>query len=94
MMQSERITFLTTPTAKAAITARAAAQGVSLGEYIRRKVEDVDGSPEEEAELAALVGQVNEAMPKMNQSIDEMIETLRRTRQGMRETIDELDSRQ
>jgi hypothetical protein len=54
---------------------------------------DDDGSPEEEAELAALVGQVNEAMPKMNQSIDAMIETLRRTRQGLRETLDELDSR-
>ena len=59
-MQTERVTFLTTSEGKAAIAARAAARGISLGEYIRRKVEEEDEpTPEQEAELAALVAQVN-----------------------------------
>ena len=93
-MQTERVTFLTTPQGKAAIAARAAAQGVSIGEYIRRKVEDDEGlTPEQEEELALLVEQVNEAIPKMNESIDSMIETLRKTRQGIRETLDQMSTR-
>ncbi len=84
-MQTERITFLTTPQNKAAIAARAAARGISTGEYIRRKVDDEDEepTPEEEAELAALVEQVNEAIPKMNESLDHMIATLRDTHKEM-----------
>ncbi len=91
-MQTERVTFLTTPQAKASLAARAAAQGVSIGEYIRRKVEDdEDMTPEQEAELAMLVEQVNEAMPKMNASIDAMIDTLRRTNAGIKRTLSCMD---
>ncbi len=80
-MQTERITFLTTPQNKAAIAARAAARGISTGEYIRRKIDDDDDepTPEEEAELAALVEQVNIAIPKMAASMDRMIATLEST---------------
>lgn len=83
-MQTERITFLTTPIAKAALASRAAAKGVSVGEYIRRKVEEEDGddlSARDEAELALLVAQVNDAMPKMEASLGEMSEMLRETHQ-------------
>ena len=72
-MQTERVTFLTTRKGKSAIAARAAAQGISVGEYIRRKVEDDDElTPAQEAELAMVVEQVNEAMPKMNAALDEI----------------------
>jgi hypothetical protein len=88
-MQTERVTFLTTPSAKAALCSRAAAQGLSVGEYIRRKVEeDDDLTPEQEAELRVLIDAVNEAVPKMNASIDDMIETLRRTREDMDKLLD------
>ena len=87
-MQSERVTFLTTPQVKAALTARAAARGVSVGEYIRRKVEDEDElTPEQEAELGALVAQVNEAVPKMNASIDAIVSTLRETSKSIRHSL-------
>ena len=72
-MQTERVTFLTTRKAKAAIAARAAARGISVGEYIRQKVEDEDDlTPEQEAELAMLVEQANETMPKMIAALDQI----------------------
>jgi hypothetical protein len=72
-MQTERVTFLTTPRIKAALAERAAALGISTGEYIRRKVEDdEDLTPVQEAELAALVDQVNEAVPRMTEALDRM----------------------
>lgn len=83
-MQTERVTFLTTPSAKAALCSRAAAQGLSVGEYIRRKVEgEDDATAQEEAELAALVAQVNEAIPKMEAALDEMSQTMRSTHEDV-----------
>lgn len=79
-MQTERVTFLTSRTGKAALAKRAAAQSVSMGEYVRRKVEDEDElTAEQEAELAALVAQANEAIPKMQASIDRILQTMDRT---------------
>ncbi len=76
-MQTERVTYLTTPARKAGLARRAAAQGISMGEYLRRKAEDEDElTSEEEAALAALVAEVNEATPKMLASIDRMIERM------------------
>ena len=80
-MQTERITILMTPDRKALVASRAAAQGISMGEYLRRKVEsDEDNlTPEQEAELAELVRQANIAIPEMAASLDQMSESLRRT---------------
>ena len=76
-MQTERVTFLMSPARKAAVAARAASHGISLGEYVRRKVEDDDDlTPEQEAELAVLVAEANAAIPKMRDSMDRMIATL------------------
>ena len=76
-MQTERVTYLTTPTRKALLAQRAAAQGISMGEYLRRRAEDPDElTTDEEAALAALVAEVNEATPKMLASIDRMIERM------------------
>ena len=76
-MQTERVTYLTTPARKALLARRAAAQGISMGEYLRRKAEDEDElTTDEEAALAALVAEVNEAVPKMLASIDRMIERM------------------
>ena len=53
----------------------------SVGNVVREATARYIGLPtaDEEAELAALVEQVNEAIPKMNASIDSMIETLRKS---------------
>lgn len=76
-MQTERVTFLTSRTGKAALARRAAAQGVSMGEYVRRRVEDDDElTAEQEAELAALVAEANAVIPKMQASLDRSIAIL------------------
>ena len=91
-MQTERVTFLTTPAHKAGLARRAAAQGISLGEYVRRKTdEDNDLTPEQEAEFALLIAQVNEAVPQMAESLDQMIETVRLTRKSISDTLEQLD---
>ena len=87
-MRTERVTFLASPKFKASLTARATALGISTGEYIRRKVEDEDDlTPQQEAELAALVAEVNRALPEMTASMDTMIETLRTTREKIDESV-------
>ena len=92
-MQTERVTILMTPAKKAELAARAAAQHMSIGQYVRRKVEDDDDlTPEQEAELAVLVAQANEAIPKMADSLDRMIETVRTTSENIRRTLDSLST--
>ncbi|MBC3942833.1 hypothetical protein [Sphingomonas albertensis] len=77
-MQTERVTFLTTPDHKAALDAFASSNGQSVGHVLREASSQYIGKPtaDEEAELAVLVQQVNEAIPKMNASIDSMIATM------------------
>lgn len=93
-MQTERVTILMTPAKKAQLAARAAARHMSVGQYIRGKVEDEDDlTPEQEAELAALVQQVNEAMPNMVASLDDMSQTLRETNADVDRMLREMGAR-
>jgi signal transduction protein with GAF and PtsI domain len=71
-MHSERVTYLATADQKAALEAFAKARGESVGNVVREATAHYIGKPTEaeEAELAALVEQVNEAVPKMQASID------------------------
>lgn len=82
-MQTERVTYLTSAEQKAALEAFAKARGESVGNVVREATLRYMAQPrdesEEEAELAALVAQVNEAIPKMNASLDQMSETLRKS---------------
>jgi signal transduction protein with GAF and PtsI domain len=80
-MQTERVTFLTTPDHKAALDAFATSNGMSVGHVVREATSQfiAQPTPEEEAELRALIDQVNDAVPKMNASIGRMLETLDRT---------------
>ena len=77
-MQTERVTFLTTPDHKAALDAFAASNGKSVGHVVREATVQYLARPEtvEDAELAAIVAEANEAIPKMAASIDHMIATL------------------
>ncbi len=71
-MQTERVTFLTNPDHKAEIDAFASSNGQSVGHVLREASSQYIGQPtaDEEAEIAVLVQKVNEAIPKMNESID------------------------
>ena len=88
-MQTERVTILMTADRKALVASRAAARGISMGEYLRRKVEDDDDelTPEQEAELAELVRQANIAIPAMAESFDRMSEMLRKTSSDIDRTL-------
>lgn len=79
-MQTERVTFLTTPDHKAALDAFAATSGMSTGHVVREATSRyiVEGSQNEEAELAVLVRELNEAVPRMRADIDEAIESIKR----------------
>ena len=79
-MRSARVTVLMSPDEKAEMEANAARLGVSSGEYVRLAVDNFDRpTAAEEAELAALVEEVNRAIPKMRASLDRMSKTLRKT---------------
>ncbi|WP_315761092.1 hypothetical protein [Sphingomonas sp. Y38-1Y] len=77
-MQTERVTFLTTPAHKAALDAFAASQGKSIGHVVREATSEFisQPSPDDEAAFAALVSEVNLAVPKISASIERMIATL------------------
>ena len=79
-MQTERMTILVDPGYKANVVRRAALRGVSTSEHVRNALDSFgENSGDEEAELAALVVQVNEAVPKMQASIENMIATMDKT---------------
>ena len=93
-MQTERVTILMTAASKARLAERAAARQMSIGQYVRRRVEDEDDlTPAQEAELAMLVAQANHAIPEMTASLDRMIDTVRDTREDIRRTLAALSSR-
>jgi len=60
-VKSERVTILTTPDFKQFLNAEAAAQGVSVSELVRERCMASPASNEDEAILAAMVGQVNKS---------------------------------
>ncbi len=77
-MQTERVTFLTTPDHKAALDAFARESGMSVGHVVREATSQFMSrpAPDEEARLAALVEEANTAIPKMAASLDHMIARL------------------
>lgn len=78
-MRTARTTVLMTPDEKKAVEKRAASMGVSSSEYIRLAVDNYENvSPEEEAELAALVAEANIAIPKMAAALERSCERLER----------------
>jgi hypothetical protein len=87
-MRTARVTVLMSPSEKAEMEAKAASLGMSSGEYVRLAVDNFDKlSAAEEAELAALVEEVNQAIPKMAASLDRMSQTMRETHEEIDRTL-------
>ena len=88
-MQTARVTFLTTPDNKAALDAYAARTGHSVGHVLREASSRymAEGTAGEGADLAALVDEVNLAMPRMAAAIDRMIQTLDATHDEVDRTL-------
>ncbi|TCP37063.1 hypothetical protein [Sphingomonas sp. BK235] len=79
-MQTERVTFLTTPDHKAALDAFARAKGMSVGHVVReatsRYLLEVEMTEEEQA--AFLLRELSEAVPRMRADIDAAIASIDR----------------
>ncbi len=86
-MQTERVTFLTSPEHKAALDSYAASSGQSVGNVVREATSLFIGKESEraeEAELAALIVQLAKAVPEMRAS-------LKRTTRMLDDTSREVD---
>jgi hypothetical protein len=77
-MQTERVTYLTSNRGKALLARKASAMGVSMGEYLRRRVEDEEDelTPGQDAELKALIAEMNVALPKIQAALDQSSQVL------------------
>ena len=87
-MQTERVTFLTSPDHKAALDAFAAKNGQSVGQVVREATSRyLAQGDDEEAELAALVAEANRAIPQMRDALDGMIAKLQATNAKVAATL-------
>jgi hypothetical protein len=73
-MQTERVTFLTSPDHKAALDAFAKDSGMSVGHMLREASSHymAEAPLNDDEKLAILVGQLNEAVPAIAESFDRM----------------------
>jgi hypothetical protein len=94
-MQTERVTYLTSAERKAQLEAFAKARGESVGNVLREATARYIGQPsdDEEAELAALVMEVNKAIPKMEAALDEMSHKMRETHKEVDRMLREMGAR-
>ena len=79
-MQTERVTFLTTPDHKAALDAFAASNGMSVGHVVREATSQFIAPREEDVDeraLKLLIDEVNAATPRILDSMDRLSEKLR-----------------
>ena len=84
-MQTERVTFLTTPDHKAALDAFAARTGQSVGHVVREATsryiaQPIDADAEEEA-LELLAQELNEAAPRIQASLERISNNIRELRE-------------
>ncbi|MBA4747333.1 MAG: hypothetical protein H2056_01330 [Sphingopyxis sp.] len=97
-MQTERVTYLTSAEHKAQLEAFAKSRGESVGNVLREAARQYIAQPrdpqEEEAELAALVVEVNKAIPKMEAALDEMSRKMRETHAEVDRMLREMGARQ
>lgn len=90
-MQTERVTFLTTPDQKAALDAFAANSGKSVGHVLREASSQymAEAPLNEDEKLAILVAELNEAVPAIAASFDRMTAMIEATREELRQLREE-----
>ena len=73
-MQTERVTYLTSAEQKAALEAFAKAQGKSIGNVVREATMTymAESPLDDDARMAILVAELNEAIPAIEASFDRM----------------------
>lgn len=77
-MQTERVTFLTSPDHKAALDAFARGNGMSIGHVVREATSRylAEGETDDEEALVLLTREVEAALPKMRDDIREAIDAI------------------
>ena len=87
-MQTERVTFLTTPDHKAALDAFARVSGMSVGHVVREATARyvVEGEMNEDDRFQLLIGELNDALPHLHSALDRAIEG----QQSLRADIDRM----
>lgn len=91
-MQTERVTFLTTPDHKAALDAFAAQNGRSVGHVVREATSQYISQPqttEEDAEavLDLVLPEIEAMLPRWNAQIDRMEANLDRAHEAVRKAL-------
>ncbi len=79
-MQTERVTFLTSPDHKAALDNFARESGISVGHVVREATSRylADGETNDEEALVLLTREVEAALPKMRNDIQQAIVAIER----------------
>jgi len=74
-MQTERVTFLTTPDHKAALDAYAASSGKSVGHVLREASTRyvAEAGMDEEERVKLLIHELDDALPLMHDALDRAI---------------------
>lgn len=81
-MQTERVTFLTTPDHKAALDAFARESGMSVGHVVREATTRyvAEGDMDEDDRFRLLIDELGRALPEMHAALDSAIDGQRRLR--------------
>ncbi len=94
-MQTERVTILMSPERKASFDALASERGESLGEFFRQAGDKLAAQEaDKEAELAALTGQLEEAIPRMRADLTAMRNAVQEARAVIAECRSERSERE
>ncbi len=89
-MQTERVTFLTSPDHKAALDAYAASNGQSVGHVLREASVSYISQPmgrDDEAALALLAQELETAIPKWNARFDSMEASIAKARKAIHDAL-------
>ena len=89
-MQTERVTFLTTPDHKAALDAFAASNGMSVGHIVREATSRFiaqQPNAEEAAAFERLVPEIEALLPRWHARMDRMEADLDRAHTAVREAL-------
>lgn len=95
-MQTERVTFLTTPDHKAALDAFAANQGMSVGHVVREATnrylaEPADDGGAEEALMKLVMDELERALPVWNAKFDSMEASLDAAHEAVQRALAEVE---
>ena len=88
-MQTERVTFLTSPDQKAKLDAYAALHGHSVGHVLREaSVRYMVENQTEDAELAAMIQELEASLPQMQASFESIEQSIAESRAALAEVRD------